>query len=68
MLFTGLRAFTMEYVLAPFAKWRGITKRKDMTRFSEQAWLLTYYLVFWPMGMVGPTRRSAPFGDEMEEY
>lgn len=52
VLFTGLRAWTMEYVLAPIAKLQGITKRKDMTRFSEQAWLLVYYCVFWPLGMV----------------
>ncbi|KAF9875097.1 hypothetical protein CkaCkLH20_07363 [Colletotrichum karsti] len=51
VLFTGLRAATMEYVLAPLAKTWGISKRKDLTRFSEQAWLLVYYGVFWPMGM-----------------
>ncbi|KAK3364522.1 longevity assurance proteins LAG1/LAC1 [Lasiosphaeria hispida] len=49
-LFTGLRAASMEYLLAPFAKARGISKRKDMTRFSEQAWLLMYYSVFWTLG------------------
>lgn len=53
----------MEYILAPFAKWRGITKRKDMTRFSEQAWLLIYYLVFWPMGMVRSSERDV-FGED----
>ncbi|KAK4451086.1 TLC domain-containing protein [Podospora aff. communis PSN243] len=51
VLFTGLRAATMEYILAPFAKANGIEKRKDLTRFSEQAWLLVYYLVFWPLGL-----------------
>ncbi|KAH8662366.1 TLC domain-containing protein [Xylariales sp. PMI_506] len=50
VLFTGLRAFFMEHLLAPAAKLGGITKRKDITRFSEQAWLLVYYLVFWPLG------------------
>lgn len=52
VLFTGLRAATMEYVLAPFAKSQGMTKRKDITRFSEQAWLFVYYSVFWPLGVV----------------
>ena len=52
MLFTGLRAWTMEYVLAPLAKSTGISKRKDLTRFSEQAWLLVYYCFFWPLGVV----------------
>ncbi|KAF6826387.1 longevity-assurance protein [Colletotrichum plurivorum] len=51
VLFTGLRAATMEYVLAPLAKGWGVKKRKDLTRFSEQAWLLIYYMVFWPLGM-----------------
>lgn len=52
VLFTGLRAAAMEYVLAPFAKAQGIAKRKDITRFSEQAWLLVYYSFFWPLGVV----------------
>ncbi|KAK5991241.1 Sphingosine N-acyltransferase-like protein FUM18 [Cladobotryum mycophilum] len=51
VLFTGLRAAAMEYVLAPFAKLQGIRKRKDLTRFSEQAWLLIYYVIFWSVGM-----------------
>lgn len=42
----------MEYVLAPIGKAKGITKRKDLTRFSEQAWLLVYYCVFWTLGAV----------------
>ena len=52
VLFTGLRAGTMEYILAPLGRLNGISKRKDVTRFSEQAWLLVYYAVFWPMGVV----------------
>lgn len=52
VLFTGLRAATMEYILAPIGKLGGIAKRKDLTRFSEQAWLLVYYAFFWPLGMV----------------
>ncbi|KAF7559342.1 hypothetical protein G7046_g4819 [Stylonectria norvegica] len=51
VVFTGLRAATMEYLLAPLAKLQGITKRKALTRFSEQAWLLLYYMVFWTLGM-----------------
>ncbi|KAL4943877.1 TLC domain-containing protein [Aspergillus oleicola] len=51
VLFTGLRASVMEYVLAPMAKRWGVRKRKDVTRFSEQAWLLCYYSVFWTLGM-----------------
>ncbi|KAK4244211.1 TLC domain-containing protein [Corynascus novoguineensis] len=51
VLLTGLRAATMEYILAPFAKAQGISKRKDITRFSEQAWMSIYYAVFWPLGL-----------------
>jgi len=42
----------MEYIFAPFAKSQGVAKRKDITRFSEQAWLLLYYSVFWTLGIV----------------
>ncbi|CAM1506311.1 Fc.00g059520.m01.CDS01 [Cosmosporella sp. VM-42] len=51
IVFTGLRAATMEYVLAPIAKAQGISKRKTLTRFSEQAWMLVYYVFFWTLGM-----------------
>lgn len=51
VLLTGLRAATMEYILAPFAKSQGISKRKDITRFSEQAWMSVYYAFFWPLGL-----------------
>lgn len=52
VLFTGLRAGCMEQILAPLAKFWGISKKKDMTRFAEQAWLFVYYCVFWPLGFV----------------
>ncbi|KAL5335184.1 TLC domain-containing protein [Aspergillus crustosus] len=51
VLFTGLRAIALEYVLAPLARRWGVQKRRDVTRFSEQAWLLCYYSVFWTLGM-----------------
>ncbi|RDA89262.1 hypothetical protein CP532_0531 [Ophiocordyceps camponoti-leonardi (nom. inval.)] len=51
VLFTGLRAATMEYLLAPFARLQGLTKRRALTRFSEQAWLFIYYSIFWSIGM-----------------
>ncbi|TQV97968.1 hypothetical protein V2A60_006326 [Cordyceps javanica] len=50
VLFTGLRAGCMEYLLAPLGRSHGITKRKDLTRFTEQGWLFVYYSVFWTMG------------------
>ncbi|EEU40431.1 uncharacterized protein NECHADRAFT_32956 [Fusarium vanettenii 77-13-4] len=51
ILFTGLRAGIMEHVLAPIGRFQGITNRKSLTRFSEQAWLMVYYTVFWPWGV-----------------
>ncbi|OTA99999.1 hypothetical protein M426DRAFT_324652 [Hypoxylon sp. CI-4A] len=51
VLFTGLRAGLMEHVLAPLAKQWGISKRKEITRFSEQAWMLVYYSFFWSLGL-----------------
>ena len=51
VIFTGLRAAVMEYILMPLAKAKIVTKR-DQARFSEQAWLLVYYSIFWTLGMV----------------
>lgn len=49
---TGLRAAAMEYVLAPYAKHMGLLKKKEVTRFSEQAWLVIYCSIFWTLGFV----------------
>jgi len=53
VVFTGLRAAVMDYVLTPLAKKGGIKKQKDQVRFCEQAWLFIYALLFWSFGMVG---------------
>lgn len=52
VVFTGLRAGVMDYVLKPYARWGGVEKPKARVRFAEQAWLLLYYSVFWTLGMV----------------
>jgi acyl-CoA-dependent ceramide synthase len=52
VLLTGLRAATMEHVLAPFAKYLGVSSRKDIVRFSEQGWLFVYCTCVWSTGMV----------------
>lgn len=52
VVFTGLRAAVMTYLLLPFAEWAGLTKMKTKVRFAEQAWLFLYYAVFWSLGMV----------------
>lgn len=57
VVFTGLRTAVMDYVLLPIVKEGVVRTKKDQTRFAEQAWLLVYYSVFWPLGMV---RRSFP--------
>ncbi|KAJ6102978.1 hypothetical protein N7486_005405 [Penicillium sp. IBT 16267x] len=51
VLFTCLRASCMEYVLQPIARYCGASTKKDVIRFSEQAWLLCYYSVFWVLGV-----------------
>ncbi|KAI2464997.1 longevity assurance proteins LAG1/LAC1 [Annulohypoxylon bovei var. microspora] len=50
LLFTGIRAALMQHVLAPLATYWGITKKKDVTRFAEQGWMLMYNSVFWTLG------------------
>ncbi|KAI1500744.1 TLC domain-containing protein [Biscogniauxia marginata] len=51
VVLTGLRAGFMEFVLASLARRWGISKAKQITRFCEQAWMLMYYSVSWPLGM-----------------
>ena len=51
--FTGIRVAVMDYFIKPLAKMGGITKRKPVIRFQEQAWLLIYYTAFWILGIVG---------------
>ena len=52
IVFTGLRVAVMDYLLVPLAQAAGITKKKEKTRFAEQAWVLVYYGTFWSLGMV----------------
>ncbi|KAL7904713.1 longevity assurance proteins LAG1/LAC1 [Trichoderma velutinum] len=51
VLFTGLRHAIMSFILCPLARRCGISKKKDVTRFSEQAWNVIHYSVFWPLGL-----------------
>lgn len=50
----------MEYVLAPFGKTLGLRKIKQLTRFSEQSWMVVYYTVFWALGVVSPQSGGFP--------
>ncbi|KAK4083765.1 uncharacterized protein Triagg1_1427 [Trichoderma aggressivum f. europaeum] len=51
VFFTGLRHAVMTFVLCPLARRGGISKKKDVARFSEQAWNIIHYSVFWPLGL-----------------
>ncbi|PNP59756.1 hypothetical protein THARTR1_00635 [Trichoderma harzianum] len=51
VFFTGLRHAVMSFVLCPLARRGGISKKKDVARFSEQAWNIIHYSVFWPLGL-----------------
>ena len=52
VVFTGLRAAVMDYILVPLALRGGIKKKKDKVRFAEQAWMFLYSGTFWSLGMV----------------
>lgn len=52
VVITGLRAAVMDYLLAPLAQVIGLSKKKEKTRFAEQAWVLIYDSIFWSLGMV----------------
>ena len=53
IVFTGLRAAVMDYMLEPLAHAAGIEKKKGKVRFAEQAWGFLYGTAFWSLGMVG---------------
>lgn len=52
VIFTGLRAAVVSCVLLPLAARAGLRKTKTKVRFAEQAWLLLYYSVMFPLGLV----------------
>lgn len=52
VVFTGLRAAVMEYMLIPLAKKGGAKGQREQTRFAEQAWLWIYATTFWSLGLV----------------
>ena len=52
IVFTGIRAATLEYLFAPLAETLGIKKRKARVRFAEQAYMLLYYAIFWTWGVL----------------
>lgn len=52
VVFTGLRAAVMDYILAPLAQMAGIERTKEKVRFAEQAWICVYATAFWSLGMV----------------
>jgi acyl-CoA-dependent ceramide synthase len=52
VVFTGLRAAVMDYILMPLAKKGGVKAGRTQIRFAEQAWLVIYCSVFFTLGMV----------------
>lgn len=60
VLFTGLRAGVMKYALERLARLWGLSKKKEVIRFSEQSWMLMYYSIFWPMGLVCHNKSPLP--------
>lgn len=52
VLCIGIRAALMQQLLVPLGRSWGVAKRKNITRFAEQGWMLAYYSVAWPFGMV----------------
>lgn len=58
VMFTFLRATAMDYLFTPLARRGGISTKRGLIRFAEQAWLLVYYSVFWTLGMVCPYPNS----------
>lgn len=68
LLLTGLRAVTMEYALSPLAKQLGLSKKKEVTRFAEQGWMLIHYSVVWPLGMVLHIRASRQIAFETDTF
>lgn len=55
--FTAVRAISIDWIFRPITKRAGL-KKKASIRCSEQAWMLVYYGVFWPLGMVSPWERE----------
>ncbi|KAL9028853.1 MAG: hypothetical protein Q9196_002840 [Gyalolechia fulgens] len=51
VVFCGFRAVVIDYILTPLAQLVGLEKKKEKTRFAEQAWVLIYDSVFWSLGM-----------------
>ncbi|KAK4542465.1 hypothetical protein LTR36_006717 [Oleoguttula mirabilis] len=52
VFFTALRAFSLDYVLMPVAGWAGIDKKKVRSRFAEQSYMMTYYIIYWTWGLL----------------
>ncbi|CAO3644587.1 unnamed protein product [Cunninghamella blakesleeana] len=49
--FTFLRAALMAYLFHPMAKFLGVSPLSKRQRFAEQGFMLTYYSIFWALGM-----------------
>lgn len=50
LAFTFIRAFMMDYIFVPFAIHSGISSKKGLTRFAEQAWSWSYCVALCSLG------------------
>lgn len=53
VIFTGLRAGVMSYLLLPAAEWCGLKSKKSKARFAEQGWVVIYDGLSSSIGLVG---------------
>jgi acyl-CoA-dependent ceramide synthase len=51
ILFTALRAASLDYLLKPLARKLGIKRTRTQTRFAEQFYMMTYYAIYWCWGL-----------------
>lgn len=51
VVFTAIRAFSLDYVLTPTASLLGVKRQKPKIRFAEQGFLLLYYCFYWTWGV-----------------
>jgi very-long-chain ceramide synthase len=51
VIFTALRAVSIEWILQPLAESFGVAQQNRL-RLAEQGWLVLYYVTFWGLGMV----------------
>lgn len=52
VMFTAVRAVSLDYLLMPLAGACGIAKQKGRVRFAEQSYMMVYYALYWSWGVL----------------